>query len=67
MDKIDRVDLMCGEHEVALQAPPFQIVLLKPIDPTDFSVGWEFVLDDLECPRDNESDCVDSWEVRPVE
>lgn len=67
--KVDRVDIMCTQHNIALGAP-HKVTLLKPSDynnPPDTSLGWDFDLDELECPTDPDGDCVDSWEVFLIE
>jgi hypothetical protein len=68
MTKVDRVDIMCREHNVALTVPAHEVALLIPNDPTDGSQGWSIDLDSLCCPEDiDRGDCCDSWEVLTIE
>lgn len=72
--EIAKVDLLCSEHDVALTSPRGRVTILVPddqyaptLEQTDYGLGWHFDLDNLECPKDPDGDCVDSWGAFVVE
>ena len=65
--EVDRMDLLCTEHNNATLRSKTRVTLLEPCDKysgeIDFSMGWQINLEELECPVDPEGDCVDSWKA----
>lgn len=57
-EPIEKVDLLCKTHDVALVSPRGRITILVPDDQygdePDYGLGWRFNLDELECPNDPE-------------
>lgn len=65
--QIERMDLVCTQHNNATLKSEGKVTILVPIDKysdeVDFSLGWEFDFDELSCPIDPEGECVDHWQA----
>lgn len=65
-EQIDYVYFRCEMHGVDL-ACPNEAMLLRPIDPTDTTNGFEFDLGYFECAEAEDKmdpECVDTWEAQ---